>query len=116
MTVDRWFIHRARIERNVEPSVDPYGHPLPPVWVEHIAALPCLFYQRSVPGETTAGGKAAVVVLPEMLVPRDADITEADRVGRVVDRRGQVINSNVIHIKALLRKGTYQRLLLEVVR
>lgn len=116
MAVDRWFVHRARIERNRATGTDPYGHPLPSVWTEHITTLPCFFYERSGPGETTAGGKTAVVVMPEMLVADDADVTEGDRVNGITDRLGRTIDDSLMDIKAVLPRATHKRVLLEVVR
>jgi hypothetical protein len=92
---------RADVERATT-TTDEYGQKGPPTWNPHIADLPCWLYtvaEREVMGE-----KTAVIEDLKLMIPRDTDITESDRINGVTDRRGEVVRPGVLAIDAVVRR------------
>lgn len=105
---------RAVVERNTASGTDAYGHPVPPVFGPH-ATLPCFVW--STQRRTVADGdKTALVEDHRALFPLGADVTEADEIASVTDRRGAEILSGRFRIEAIQRKHTHLEAALERVQ
>lgn len=111
MTARSRMTQRALVERQSSPGTDDYGNPLPGTWATHIAALACWLYgsteREAVTEETTA-----VVTDLKLMVPLGANISEQDRINRITDRRGTVIEPAMLGIETILRKRTHLQLTL----
>lgn len=82
--------HRATIERDANANTeDEWGGPQEPDWQEHLTELPCKAWFAA--GREIVGQVNAVVEDRRMIVPRRTDLTEADRVAAVTDRKGEPI-------------------------
>lgn len=95
-------VHRAAVERNTASGTDDYGHPVAPVF-EALATVPCFAWSTS-RTEVVDGGKYAKVESLKMLLPLDADVTEADEIAGVTDRQGNTILDGRLKIEGLQRK------------
>lgn len=78
---------RCVIERDMAAGgTDAGGNPAEPDWQPHLYDLPCRAWFSA--GRELAGQVNAVIEDRRMIVPREADVTEGDRVAAVTDRRG----------------------------
>ncbi len=71
--------HRCTIDRD-EASVDDWGQIGPPDWQRHLNDVPC-YASVSAAREPVDADRTVVVEDLRMVVNRDVDVTERDRVG-----------------------------------
>lgn len=105
--------HRCTIER-ASAGTDAWGNPAIPGWAVHLASLPCRAWYAS-GREVIDGGKSAVIEDRRMIVPRDTDVKEEDRVASVVNRKGEAIFAGPMRIEAVGRRRDHLALHLEAV-
>lgn len=111
MTARSRMTQRALVQRHTSPGLDDYDMPLPGTWAQHLAAMPCFLYGTT-EREAVSEERTAVVTKLKMMAPISADVTEQDRISGVVDRRGTVIESGLLHVEVVLRKQTHAELTL----
>jgi hypothetical protein len=94
--------HRATVLRNVETSTGRWNTPVAPDYQPLEDPIACWFWSAGTAGTRTVEGPAVNVVLEDlrMLVPLGADLSTADRIGDVVDRRGRIISTGELRIDA----------------
>lgn len=107
-------VHRALVERNSATALGTVGEELPAVWATHIAEMPCFLYTPR-GGEKVRDMGVIVAESPKMLVPWGTDITEADRINGVSDRRGGSYRSGVFRISSVVEVHDHLELQLEAV-
>lgn len=102
---------RAVVQRNAEAGTDPDGGKLPPNWQTH-ATIPCRAWSRAkkVVSDTDKGALLADL---RCAFPAGADVTEADRVARIEDRRGTLLFPGPMSILTLQRRPGHLEAMLE---
>lgn len=112
--------HRALVQRDTGTAVNRYNQRQPDAWTTHLEALPCFFYTSPITppeGEDVQVERTAVVERLRLLVPRDADVTERDRIATVTDRIGNAVYDSPLNIRSVLpRRRTHKELVLESVQ
>lgn len=111
MTARTRMSQRALVQRSTSSGTDDYGNPLPSTWATHIAALPCWLYS-STEREAVTEETTVVVANLKALVPLGSDVTESDRINRIVDRVGNVIDAGVLGIETVLYQRSHLQLTL----
>ena len=85
----------AHVLRNqAEHIVDGWNAPADPVWEPRSGAsgtIPCHCWSSRDVRRAADGVKVAVVEEFRMMTPHDADLSAADRIDRITDRRGNVL-------------------------
>jgi hypothetical protein len=109
--------HRAVVLRNQRTITERgrYNAPLPPAFEPLEDPLPCRLWSRT---ERTVEGPDVNVVVEDlrMMVPLDADLTTADRIDGVTDRRGRVIDDRILRIDAdQVIPGSHRELMLTAI-
>ena len=105
-------VHRAVIERNTpSPAVDGYGGPGISVWASHIASMPC-FASTKPARHVEDGGKDTVIEDFRMMFPITADVTDADRVANITDRRAVVKFAGPFKIETIIQTEAHKEALL----
>ncbi len=80
-------IQRATIQRDTATSTDDWGGSVAPTFTDHLISVPCrAWFQAG--REVIDGDKTAVVEDRRIIFPKDTDVTEADRVTSVTNRKG----------------------------
>ena len=111
---------RVTFERNYsqlaagDTDIDGFGQKLED-WRES-CTTPCWAWQGATGGRHTSAGEARTVTtdMPGMIVPLGTDVTEADRVQKVVDRAGSLILGAMM-IDAVMSRATHRELRLRSV-
>ncbi len=104
--------HRCLIERNTQTGTDPQGNALAPTWSTHLSDQACKLWQR--PDDEIIDGRRTVVAESIRLVlPVATDVTEADRVNGVTDRRGATVLAGVMNIRSVVKKASHLELSLD---
>jgi len=94
-------IHVCTIQRNTQAALDEYNKPEEPVWGD-LTTLPCRLIPmisnvRGMGGLVGKGGSIGVVDTVKrvylLLLPRETDVTEYDRVVNVKNRRGGTVET-----------------------
>lgn len=116
MNARRTMTHRCTVWRYTLGAEDPYGD-AEETPAEHISDLPCYLWNAitAYTGETIAADRDYVFHEYRMIVPKDTDVTEADYVEGVSDRRGTTINGNHMNIKAVIPRPDHLMLMLQEV-
>lgn len=107
------FFHRATIERNTQSGSDAHGHPDVPTWGSHLT-LDCRVYtnRRAL---TVDGNKQASKDTLRIAFRLGEDVTRADRVNGITDRKLTTIYSEVFEIRQITRrKDHYEADLVEI--
>lgn len=107
--------HRATVLRNTATGRDARNAKRPPVWVEQEDPLHCRVWSSQTAGTRTVEGTDVNVVFEDlrMMVALEADVTTADRIGSIVDRRGTSISSTPLRIDSdVLIPGSHRELTL----
>lgn len=109
--------HRAAVERNVIANTqDTYGNEQVAIWVTHISAQPCYYWQPAAMRAESQGERNVLVYGHQVLMPLGTDITEADRINGIYDRCGRVVSADVFGITGIARKPDHLLLTLEVIK
>ncbi len=103
MSITNLMFDRATVERDTVTTTDDYGHPLPPVWGSHITSMSCRVYSNK-GTYITDGDKSATVEVLRIAYRLDADITDADRITIIKDRRGVTRYTGNFELKNTARK------------
>ena len=103
---------RADIERDTATGTDDWGHDVAPTWSSHITGLACWVHSRQ-RREAVDTEKIALVEDLRMMFDKDADVTAEDRIAQITDRRGTVLYSGKIRIKAIQYKHDHAEAMLE---
>lgn len=106
-------VHRCTVERATA-GTDAWGNPAIPAWATHLPALPCRAWY-SAGREVTDAGKTAVVEDRRMIVPRDTDVREDDRVAAVTNRKGEMLFPGPMRIESVGRRRDHLDLHLQAV-
>ena len=104
--------HRANAERDANTAKDEYNQSLPPNW-QPLAVVPCFVWfptERKVDDTT----KTAQVSRLLAMAPLGTDITVADRIANVTNRRSTELFAGPLSIQTVIRKADH--LLLELRR
>lgn len=91
-----FLIHRCTVQRRAAGTEDPYGNPTVEPFANHLTNQPCLWWAdvgRGTGGEQYATERDTIIDRSRMLMPNGADITEADQIIDIRDRRGNVITA-----------------------
>ena len=115
--------HVAVVQRNTETGEDQNRLPLPPIWAQVQAALPCHYWEPRERPRThlgSAGLRAGPNVESSiegmrLLVRQDADILLNDVVVRVSTKGGQVVREGRLQVVEDLWRSTHRDLGLEAV-
>ena len=108
--------HRAAILRDANAGqTDAGGQPLPPDWQPHLADVPCRCWAEPSEEVSADGDRTVVVEGRRIIFPVGTDVTEADRVARVTDRRGNLIFDGPARIEGLVRRPDHLSAVLEVI-
>lgn len=87
--------HRATVLRNTATGKSRYNTPVAPDYEPLDDPLPCRFWaiDLGAAGTRTVEGSELNVARQDLrlMVPLDADVTTADRIGDIVDRRGRTV-------------------------
>lgn len=105
---------RATVQRNTETGTDGHGQPLPPVWAAHLTAA-CWVYNDG-KRLVTDGNKIASVEALKIALPLDIDVTDADRLTEIKDRRGYILFPGNFEIKNITRKYNHAEADLKAIR
>lgn len=73
--------------------------------------LPCFAWHDDDARDMHDGRKNAVVGLVRMIVPTDADVTVADRIVDIRDRRDRQVIAGPIEVLGVAQHGTHQEVL-----
>jgi hypothetical protein len=114
MTTRSRMTHRCTVERNGSPGPDGYGNARPSEWGVHISAQPCYYSQPAARGEVQ-GERNVNLYVHQVLVPLGVDVTTADRINGVSDRRGLSVAAGPFNITAIRRLPDHLLLSLESV-
>ena len=108
--------HRAVVVRDANAgTTGRWNTPAAPDWQALDDPLACYLWSSS---DRTVEGTAVNVTVEDlrMLVPLEADVTAADRIGPVTDRRGRVIDARVMKIDAdQVVAGSHRELMLTAI-
>lgn len=96
------FVHRATIERNTQSGLDGFKSPLVPTWGSHLT-LDCRVYTNK-RALTVDGDKQATKATLRIAFRLGADVTRADRVNGIKDRKDTVLYSEVYEIRQITRR------------
>lgn len=102
---------RAVVERNAASTADAYGGPVPPNWQAH-ATIACRAWSRD-KKLVADGAKGALLQDLRAAFPIGADLTEADRIARIEDRRAQLLVQGPLSILTLQRRKGHLEAMLE---
>lgn len=106
---------RAEVSRNVETGTDPLENPLPPRFETHLPWVPCYFWRKA--GRTAISEEITAIVEDlRMIVPRATDVTEADRITHVWDRRGEIQSDETWLVHSVMQRRDHKELVLESVQ
>lgn len=110
-TINRLLIQQAVLERDVAQD-DRYGGQNPPEW-EELATVPCRLYWDKSTGARSAN-RTYVSVSREvpiseggMIIPSGTDVTEEDRVVRVLTSTGDLFVDGIFEIVAVINQFTH---------
>lgn len=107
--------HRATIERNSGAAeTDAWGDQGEPEWQTHLIDVPCRAWFGT-EREVTDGNKTAAVEERRAIMPLGTDVTEADRILSVKDRKGTVLFDGPIRIESVGHRQDHLALVLEAV-
>lgn len=100
---------RAHVQRdaNVGQGGGTWGQDSPPVWQDHILALPCRFWFDDTARNTQTvkdGDKDVVMSGRKLIVPEGTDIREDDRVVSIVDRLNRELADGPMRIDTVGRR------------
>lgn len=103
--------HRCTIERDANAATtNARGNPNPPDWQPAATNVACRYYVTA--GRERAENISTVVVEDmRLLVTKDTDVTERDRIGDITDR-GTVVVDGPVSIRAILRRRDFLELVL----
>ncbi len=105
MSLRAQMTHRVLVERDGNAGqTDAYNNPQAPSWATHIAAQPCYYYEPAAQRGEQQGERNVNLYTHQVLMPLGVDITEADRINGVVDRRGTVITDKLLNVVAVVRR------------
>lgn len=109
MSVVNELFHRATIQRNSVTETDGYGHLSTPSWSDHILSLPCKIYNNSAKYITDSEKVGTVEILKMAYriidtTGNQTDVTDADRISIVRDRKGKTLYTGNFEIKNITRK------------
>ncbi len=102
---------RADVERNTASGTDAHGHPVAPVFAAH-ETIPCFVWFNS-SRDVVDGDKQAIIKDARAMFPLKADVTEADEIASIKDRKGNVIIAGRFSIDAIEPKHDHVEALLE---
>ena len=111
MSIRTRMIARATVERNSETGTDAHGHPLVEAWAFHLT-LPCRVYNDNkrliIDGDKTATIGQLRIAYPLLNNNgKNIDVTEADRITAVKDRKGTSLYTDDYDIRQITRKYTH---------
>ena len=80
---------RCVTQRNATTTEDDYGQTATPDWEDYLTDLPCfVWYTKGAARKTRTEDKITMTLdLAKMICPLDTDITAADRIASVMDRK-----------------------------
>ena len=99
-------VMRATVERDNSSTTDAYGHPVPETWLAHIASQPCRVWSSS-RREVNDNRKEVLIESIRCAMPLGADVTEADRITSIKDRRGAELWAGPLRIDTIQHKHTH---------
>ena len=103
---------RCSTERQVESDAqDPYGQSIRTT-ATPLTAAPC-YWQAQRERFVADGDKVVAVAEHLMLLPLTSDIREQDHVTAITDRRGRSLKSTRLRVMDVIRRETYQEVMLE---
>jgi hypothetical protein len=112
-------IHRVTIERDTQSATNAHGHKGAPSFTTHLADQPCFLYVAALGRagrEAIAVDRSIAVRSYALLLPKGVDVIERDRVNGVVDRRGVVLLSGAMNIRAVTQHHGHVEVELEAAR
>lgn len=89
---------RCTIQRNAA-ATDEWGSPGAPGWVDHLTDVPCYAWVNS--GREVLGNEVVVVTELHVYLPSGTDVTEADQIVSITDRRARLIHPGPMNIKSV---------------
>lgn len=111
--------HRCTIERDQSAAsgagANPLNAPHAADWRVHLQDVACYYWEPSAQRGEIAGVRNADVYAHRLLVARDLDVTEEDRINGITDRRGATVVDRVFGITQIVRKPDHWLLVLSVV-
>lgn len=108
--------HRCTIERDNsdQAPTDSWGDQPEPDWKPHLENLPCKTWFET--GREAIDTKVEAIETRRMMVPLGTDVTEADRVAFVTDRRGvRRLFEGPANIESVGARADHLELLLQAV-
>lgn len=96
---------RALVQRDQTVTNDAWGHPQAPSWTT-LATYACRVWS-SARRHVVDGNKDALVEDLRCAFPLGTDVTAADRISSVQDRRGTTLWAGPLEIQALQHKHTH---------
>lgn len=105
------FRHRCVIERDAAVE-DEFGAEVTADWRPLVEDQPCRFWQRFALGSAEAVDATRTVAVEELrlLVPRNTDVTVADRIGGITNRLGTPLIDGPLRIDSVLIKSKFLEL------
>lgn len=113
MSARQAMTHRAHVQRDTNAVDDDWGQTEPPVYTTHIAELPCKFWTTS--RSETRDQVTTVVAISRLMIPKDADVNERDRIVDIRDRLGNVIENGPFNVRTVEYKQTHRECTLQEV-
>jgi hypothetical protein len=109
--------HRALVQRDANAGTqDAYGNEQAASWATQIAAQACYYWQPATGRAESQGERNVLIYGHQVVMPLETDITEADRINGITDRRGRVVSADVFGITGIARKPDHLLLTLEVIK
>lgn len=107
----RHMIYRCTILRNSTATTNAWGSPDSPSWTSNITNLPCIPQVQG--GIEDEGSERTIVETSvSLLIPKDQDITESDRVGDIT-LEGVVYMPGTFDIESVLVGDIYDQIVLK---
>lgn len=104
---------RATVQVNTQATSDPYGQTQPPVWAAKFAdPIPCFVWTSSRKEQVNEQTTTTIVQI-RMMIPRDIDVTERDRILMVQDRQGELLYPGPFNVRSVEWKKDHWELMLE---
>lgn len=106
MTARNAMIFRCIIQRSSTSltNTDDYGNDPPDAWVNYLTDVPCYHFYFRLSHTIVAEGRRVESTQTQLLLPRHTDITVLDRILNVVDKKGEVIESEPKRIDHLAHR------------
>lgn len=101
---------RAEIERNSATAIDGYGQLVKAAWAS-LAVVPCHVWS-SRRSKVDDNNKVVMIEVIIGMFPKNADVTEEDRIVSVKNRLGDVLFSGPLSIGTLSRRSRHKEAVL----